>query len=88
MTLAELIAQEGLSDIDRLLTRFSHLRRLRATAIPKSATATNNTLHLHDDADLQARARRLENFPTEFGWIHAFDVSKSLGTKTAGRLRN
>lgn len=88
VTLVELIAQEGLSDIDRLLTRFSHLRRLRTTAIQKSATATNNTLHLHDDADLQARALRLENFPTEFGWIHAFDVSKNLDTKTAGRLRN
>jgi salicylate hydroxylase len=87
VTLAELISQDGLSDMEALLTRFSRLRRLRTTAIQKSATVTNDVLHLHDDADLEARARRLENFPQEFGWIHGFDVKNGLDIKTAGRLR-
>lgn len=78
VTLARMIAAGGLSDTEDLLTRFARIRRLRTLVIQKSATATNDVLHLHDDADLAARARRLARFPDEFGWIHDFDARKSL----------
>lgn len=88
VTLAGLIASLGLSDIEGLLTRFTGLRRVRTTAIQRSATATNHVLHLHDEADLQARAERLKKFPDEFGWIHAFDTSKVKSEPTRNiRLR-
>lgn len=89
VTLARMIAHDGLSDTEGLLTRFAARRRLRTTAIQKSATATNEVLHLHDDADLQARARRLRHFPDEFGWIHDFDTRKvPLDQAGVARLRD
>ncbi|MFY0694474.1 MAG: FAD-dependent monooxygenase [Lentibacter algarum] len=88
VTLAGMIASEGLANLEGLLTRFARLRRVRTTAIQKSATATNHVLHLHDEADLQARAARLKKFPDEFGWIHAFDTSKVKSEPTRNiRLR-
>tara|TARA_R100000935_G_scaffold54244_1_gene82864 strand:+ start:15693 stop:16910 length:1218 start_codon:yes stop_codon:yes gene_type:complete len=84
VTLARMIATDGISDTEGLLTRFARLRRLRTLAIQKSATATNDVLHLHDDADLATRAERLKQFPAEFGWIHGFDALSGLHQQDCG----
>jgi salicylate hydroxylase len=88
VTLAEMIWATGLKDTQDLLTQFARMRRLRTLAIQKSATATNQALHLHDDQDLAARAARLARFPQEFGWIHAFDAHSIVQSgKAPQRLR-
>ena len=84
VTLARLIAAEGVADTEALFSRYAGLRRLRTTAIQRSAMATNHVLHLADDADLAARAARLARFPNEFDWIHGFDARRP---GAGGRLR-
>lgn len=84
VTLAGMIATDGLSDTEGLLIRFARLRRLRTLAIQKSAAATNDVLHLHDDADLATRTQRLKQFPAEFGWIHGFDAQSELHQQNCG----
>ena len=84
VTLAEMIADEGVGELDDLLTRFRRLRRPRTRTIQKSAAATSRLLHMPDSADLTDRAARVARFDQDFGWIHAFDTRAAL---QAGQTR-
>lgn len=74
VTLAELLAAHGLSELDATLSRYRTIRRTRTRQIQLSAAATNGLLHLHDDADLGGRNASMASFPERFAWIHGFHV--------------
>ncbi|MGY2046593.1 FAD-dependent monooxygenase [Methylobacterium sp. JK268] len=77
VTLAELLAREGFSDLDATLGRYRALRCRRTRLIQTSSRATNDALHLPDGADADERNGRVARFPEEFGWIHAFDAARA-----------
>lgn len=78
VTLAELVAARGLSDLDATLSRYRALRRTRTRQIQLSAAATNDLFHLPDEADLDRRNARMASFPERFAWIHDFRVQDAL----------
>src|SRR3954451_8528164 len=74
ITLAELLATDGVSDWDATMRRYQALRRARTRKIQRSSRVTNDLLHLPDGPALEARDRKVARFPEDFGWIHAFDA--------------
>jgi salicylate hydroxylase len=78
ITLAELLATDGVSDWDATMRRYQALRRARTRKIQRSSRVTNNLLHLPDGPALADRDRRVSRFPEDFGWIHEFDALRSV----------
>ena len=78
ITLAELLATDGVSDWDATMRRYQALRRARTRKIQRSSRVTNDLLHLPDGPALEARDRKVARFPEDFGWIHAFDALRSV----------
>ena len=78
ITLAELMADRGQTDLDGTLMRYEQLRRLRTRTIQQSSWATNCALHLPDGTAIAARNQRVTNFPQDFAWIHAFDAGAAV----------
>jgi salicylate hydroxylase len=74
VTLATLLAQDGMDELEHLFARYQTMRQLRTRKIQRSAWDTNRELHLPDGAGLIGRNQRIAAFPDRFGWIHAFDA--------------
>lgn len=72
ITLAELLP-DRLQDFDAAMQRYQTLRRARTRIIQRSSRATNDVLHLPDEA-IAGRSERLALFLQRFGWIHDFDA--------------
>ncbi len=77
ITLAELVADRGLTKLDATLSYYEQLRRLRTRTIQQSAWATNHALHLPDGPAVPRRNQRTVTFPQDFAWIHAFDARQA-----------
>lgn len=78
ITLAELLAQAGVSDWDAMMHHYESLRRARTRKIQRSSWVTNHLLHLPDGPDLEERDKKVARFPEDFGWIHEFDALRSV----------
>ncbi|HKH83590.1 MAG TPA: hypothetical protein VKA25_07900, partial [Gemmatimonadales bacterium] len=78
ITLAELLATDGVSDWDATMRRYQALWRARTRKIQRSSRVTNDLLHLPDGPALADRDRRVSRFPEDFGWIHEFDALRSV----------
>src|SRR3954447_2222872 len=78
ITLAELLATDGVSDWEATMRRYETLRRARTRKIQRSSRVTNDLLHLPDGPALVARDRKVARFPEDFGWIHEFDALRSV----------
>jgi salicylate hydroxylase len=76
ISLAELLTARPL-DFAAAMDRYDALRRLRTRIIQRSSRATNDVLHLADDA-IGDRAERLAGFADRFGWIHRFDALEAV----------
>src|SRR4029079_6647758 len=62
ITLAELLATDGVSDWDGTMRRYQALRRARTRKIQRSSRVTNDLLHLPDGPALEARDRKVARF--------------------------
>jgi salicylate hydroxylase len=78
ITLAELLAQSGVSEWDAMMRHYQRLRRACTRKIQRSSWATNGLLHLPDGPALEDRNRKVARFPEDFGWIHEFDALQSV----------
>jgi salicylate hydroxylase len=74
VTLATLLSQDGMGELEHLFARYQAMRQPRTRKIQRSAWDTNRELHLPDGAGLIGRNQRVAAFPDRFGWIHAFDA--------------
>ena len=87
ITLAELLATDGVSDWDATMRRYQALRRARTRKIQHSSRVTNDLLHLPDGPALADRDRRVSRFPEDFGWIHEFDALRSVQPASLAEAR-
>jgi salicylate hydroxylase len=85
VTLAALLAQDGVDELKDLFVRYQEMRQPRTRLIQRSAWDTNRELHLPDGPGLMSRNQRVAAFPDRFGWIHAFDARAAVdeGSATA-----
>lgn len=84
VTLAELLARRKRQPLPDVFAFYERLRKTRTRTIQRASWATNNALHLGDDAPLERRNSLLTRFPERFGWIHDFDALRS--TEAAATL--
>ena len=80
ITLAALLAERGMAELESTLGCYERLRRLRTRTIQQSSWATNHALHRLDGAGIAGRNQRVANFPHDFAWIHAFDATAAVSS--------
>jgi salicylate hydroxylase len=77
VTLAELLARGSRDAVTDVFAAYERLRKTRTRSIQRASWATNEALHLPDDAAVALRNSGLTKFPERFGWIHSFDALKA-----------
>lgn len=79
--LAAFLTNSG-RDLELAFARYQTMRRARTRKIQRSSQVTSSLLHLPDGPAARVRNDKLARFPQDFGWIHEYDVQRTLADLT------